>query len=156
VHLHLDDGPRAQRLDIDAVLAGAAPDRHLYVCGPNGFMDFVVSGAGNAGWDDACVHLERFGAEVDTDGAPFTVVARKSGTSIEIAPGQTIAEQLTEHGIEVQVSCESGVCGTCLTHVIDGMPDHRDLVQTDTEKASNQQITLCCSRSKTKTLVLDI
>jgi ferredoxin len=56
----------------------------------------------------------------------------------------------------VQVSCQSGVCGTCLTRLLEGMPDHRDLVQTDLEKASNARITVCCSRSKTKTLVLDI
>jgi len=56
----------------------------------------------------------------------------------------------------VNVSCQSGVCGTCLTPVLDGTPDHRDLVQTDVEKAANAKITVCCSRSKTKTLVLDI
>ena len=156
MHLHLDDGDAAQKLDIDAVLSHPASDRHLYVCGPNGFMDFVVNAAERATWDTSCVHLERFGAEVDTDGAPFIVVAQKSGKTIEVAPGETIAEQLAAHGIAVQVSCQSGVCGTCLTRVVDGMPDHRDLVQTETEKAGNEQITVCCSRSKTKTLVLDI
>jgi ferredoxin len=73
-----------------------------------------------------------------------------------VQPGETIAQKLAENGIEVQVSCQSGVCGTCLTPVVEGMPDHRDLVQTDVEKASNVQITVCCSRSKTKTLVLDL
>ena len=156
VQFHLDDDSPPQKLDIDAVLNNPAIDRHLYVCGPNGFMDFVVEGAERAGWDPSCVHLERFGAEVDTNGAPFTVVAQKSGKTIEIAPGETIAEQLVAHGVAVQVSCQSGVCGTCLTRVVKGMPDHRDLVQTETEKAGNRQITVCCSRSKTKTLVLDI
>lgn len=156
VHLHVDDGPREQRLDIDAVLARAPGDRHLYVCGPNGFMDFVVRSAEKHGWAKETIHLERFGAEVNTDGAPFTVIARKSGKTFEVQPGETIAQKLEEQGISVQVSCQSGVCGTCLTRVLEGMPDHRDLVQTDLEKASNAQITLCCSRSKTKTLVLDV
>lgn len=156
VRLHIDTGPQQQHLDIQAVLAASAPDRHLYVCGPNGFMDFVVRSAEQAGWDKGCIHLERFGAEVNTDGAPFTVVAHRSGLSVEVQPGETIAQKLAGIGIEVQVSCQSGVCGTCLTRVVDGMPDHRDLVQTDLEKASNAQITVCCSRSKTKTLVLDL
>jgi vanillate O-demethylase ferredoxin subunit len=156
VQIHLDDGDAAQRLDIETVLKGPEKDRHLYICGPNGFMDFVVAAAEQAAWTPRCVHLERFGAEVDTNGAPFTVVAHRSGKTIEVSPGETIADQLNAHGIAVQVSCQSGVCGTCLTPVLDGMPDHRDLVQTETEKAANGQITVCCSRSKTKCLVLDI
>lgn len=156
VKLHVDAGPAEQHLDIEAVVKDPNPSRHLYVCGPNGFMDFVTSAAENLGWTPECVHLERFGAEVNTDGAPFTVVAAKSGKTFEVAPGQTIAEQLATHGIDVLVSCQSGVCGTCLTPVLDGMPDHRDLVQTDAEKASNSQITVCCSRSKTRKLVLDV
>ncbi|MFN3937430.1 MAG: cytochrome P450/oxidoreductase [Gemmobacter sp.] len=156
VHLHVDSGPKDQQLDITAGRAGPAPDRHLYVCGPNGFMDFVTAAAQANGWTNPTIHLERFGAEVNTDGAPFTVVAQRSGKRFEVQPGETIAAKLAENGVEVQVSCQSGVCGTCLTRVVEGMPDHRDLVQTDLEKASNARITVCCSRSKTKTLVLDL
>ena len=156
VQIHIDAGPKAQQLDINAVLGPSAADRHLYICGPNGFMDFVVSAAQKNGWDDSCIHLERFGAEVNTDGAAFTVIARKSGKEFDVHPGETIAQKLEENGITVQVSCQSGVCGTCLTGVIEGMADHRDLVQTDLEKAANALITVCCSRSKTKRLVLDI
>jgi cytochrome P450/ferredoxin-NADP reductase len=156
VQIHVDSGPKDQHLDIATVLAEVATDRHLYVCGPNGFMDFVVKSSESQGWAKGNVHLERFGAEVNTDGAPFTVVAKASGKSFEVQPGETISQKLAEHGIDVQVSCQSGVCGTCLTRVLEGMPDHRDLVQTDLEKASNAQITVCCSRSKTKTLVLDV
>ena len=156
VRLHIDSGPKAQALDVNAVMQTPSPDRHLYVCGPNGFMDFVIRAAENNGWDPACVHLERFGAEINTDGAPFTVVARKSNKRFTVSPGETITQKLAENGIAVNVSCQSGVCGTCLTPVLDGTPDHRDLVQTDVEKAANANITVCCSRSKTKTLVLDI
>ena len=156
VHLHTDNGPKEQALDIGTVLNGPASDRHLYVCGPNGFMDFVVAAAEDNGWNDGCVHLERFGAEVDTDGALFTVVAQNSGVTVDVLPGETITEKLAAKGVEVNVSCQSGVCGTCLTRVVEGTPDHRDLVQTDLEKASNAKMTVCCSRSKTKTLVLDI
>jgi cytochrome P450/ferredoxin-NADP reductase len=155
-HVHLDDGPESQHLHIDAVLAAPAPERHLYVCGPNGFMDFVTGAAQRLGWSEETVHLERFGAEVNTDGAPFTVVAARSQVTFEVQPGERIAEKLVAHGIAVRMSCQSGVCGTCITKVIDGMPDHRDQVQTATEKAANRTITVCCSRSKTRRLVLDI
>lgn len=156
LHLHLDDGPDSQHLHIDEVLSKPAPDRHLYVCGPNGFMDFVTTAAQRLGWRDDTVHLERFGAEVNTDGAPFTVVAARSKITFDVQPGERIAEKLIAHGIAVRMSCQSGVCGTCVTKVIDGMPDHRDHVQTATEKAANRTITVCCSRSKTRRLVLDI
>ena len=156
VKYHVSDNPEGQAFDIDALLPDPGPDCHLYVCGPNGFMDFVVSASEANGWADECVHLERFGAEVDTDGAPFTVVAQASGKTFEVAPGETITDRLAENGILVPVSCQSGVCGTCMTRVVEGTPDHRDLVQTDIEKASNAQITVCCSRSKTRKLVLDI
>ena len=119
-------------------------------------MDFVTDAAEKNDWHSDCVHLERFGAEVDTDGAPFSVIAKRSDIQVEVLPGETITEKLAQSGIDVDVSCQSGVCGTCLTRVLDGTPDHRDLVQTDLEKASNEMITVCCSRSKTRTLVLDL
>jgi cytochrome P450/ferredoxin-NADP reductase len=156
LHLHLDDGPAGQQLRVDEVLAAPAQCRHLYVCGPNGFMDHVTRAAQRLGWRADAVHLERFGAEVDTDGAPFTVVAARSAVSFEVQPGQRIADGLKAHGIEVPMSCQSGVCGTCITRVLEGLPDHRDFVQTDTEKASNRTITVCCSRSRTRRLVLDV
>jgi vanillate O-demethylase ferredoxin subunit len=48
------------------------------------------------------------------------------------------------------------VCGTCLTRVLDGTPDHRDSYLLDGEKAANDQILLCCSRAKSAVLVLDL
>ena len=156
VHIHISSGAQEQKLDISAVMQSPSDDRHLYVCGPNGFMDYIVEAAKSNGWKDDCTHLERFGAEVDTDGEPFTVIAQKSGKQFEVLPGETINEKLAANGVDVNVSCQSGVCGTCLINVVDGVPDHRDFVQTDVEKASNRQITVCCSRSKSKTLVLDI
>jgi cytochrome P450/ferredoxin-NADP reductase len=103
-HIHIDSGPKSQQIDINAVLATTAPDRHLYVCGPNGFMDFVVTSAQNSGWDAGCIHLERFGAEVNTDGAPFTVVAQKSGISFDVQPGETISQKLEDNCISIQKS----------------------------------------------------
>jgi len=156
VHVHIDSSRTEKALEIQTVLQHPTPDRHVYVCGPNGFMDLVVESAKNNAWASDNVHIERFGAEVNTDGSPFTVVAQKSGKTFDVQPGETIAGQLAANGIEVDVSCQSGVCGTCLTPVFEGMPDHRDLVQTDVEKAANTQITVCCSRSRTKQLILDV
>lgn len=61
---------------------------------------------------------------------------------------------LEENGIDIPISCEQGVCGTCITRVLDGTPNHRDLYFTDEERAKNDQFTPCCSRAKSKVLDL--
>ena len=78
------------------------------------------------------------------------------GQSLFSSRWQTIIEALATIGIKVQVSCEQGICGTCLCNVLDGTPDHRDVFLTDEEKADNDQILLCCSRALSDTLVLDL
>lgn len=129
---------------------------HLYVCGPQGFMDWVIAAAGAAGHANDHIHREYFSAEVDLSGDSFEVEARASGVTITVNAGETIAKALAKVGIEVEVKCEEGVCGTCITEVIEGIPDHRDMFLTDEEKAENTEMTVCCSRAKTKKLVLDI
>lgn len=156
VHVHFDDGPAEQRFELDHVLARPTPGTHLYLCGPTGFMDFVTAGAKRLGWPDEQVHLEYFTASIDTAGDSFTVVAQRSGLTLTVPADKTIADVLYAAGVDVPTSCEQGICGTCLTPVLEGIPDHRDLFLTDAEKAANKELTVCCSRSKTAVLVLDI
>ena len=156
VHVHLDDGEAGQRFDLAQNIPAPRPDVHLYACGPKGFMDWVIGGAKARGWRDANIHSECFSAEIDASGDGFTVEARRSGKTITVPSGRSIAAMMLEAGIDIPVSCEQGVCGTCLVNVLEGTPDHRDMVQTDDEKASNRQMTLCCSRSVSPRLVLDI
>lgn len=156
VHIHHDDGAAAQRFDPARDLPAPGPGVHLYVCGPKGFMDWITAGAKAQGWPDAQVHCEYFKAEVSVTGGAFTVEARRSGKTVAVSPGQSIAAAMLEAGIAIPLSCEQGVCGTCLVDVIGGTPDHRDMFQTDEEKASNRQITPCCSRSLSPTLILDV
>lgn len=143
-------------IDINLILSNPNAGKHLYVCGPNGFMEFIIESGKSNHWEESNLHKEHFGAEIDTDGDAFTVEARKSGVTFVVNPGETIAQRLLEEGVKVQMSCQTGVCGTCLTKVIEGAPEHRDLVLTDLEKGQNTQIAVCCSRSKSKTLTLDI
>ncbi|WP_042698267.1 PDR/VanB family oxidoreductase [Azospirillum sp. B506] len=154
--LHLDDGPAGQRLDLPALLGSAAAGTHLYVCGPTGFMDWVIGEAIRLGLPADRIHREYFQAEAATAGGSFEVVAQRSGKSVRVAEDETIVQALGRIGIKVQMSCEQGVCGTCLCTVLEGTPDHRDVFLTDEEKADNDQILLCCSRARTDTLVLDI
>jgi len=156
VAIYHDDAPEAGRFAVGAALPPPASGAHLYVCGPQGFMDNVIAAARAAGWDEARIHREYFSAAVDGSGDGFTVRADRSGIEVEVAAGQTIADALIDQGVHVPLSCTEGVCGFCLTPVLEGEPDHRDLYQSDREKAANTQIAVCCSRAKSRLLVLDI
>jgi vanillate O-demethylase ferredoxin subunit len=157
VHLHFDDGPAEHRLNLAGVLADLDRSAHLYVCGPSGFMAWVIDTAEGAGWPTAQVHREYFKAEapagVDGDHA-FTVTLASSGKVIEVAADQTLVAALQAAGVDVPVSCEAGVCGTCLIGVLEGEPDHRDIYLTEAEKSAGDQILPCCSRAKSANLVL--
>jgi vanillate O-demethylase ferredoxin subunit len=158
VQFHFDDGDAAQRLDIAALVAQPQAGVHLYVCGPKGFMDAVLGAARAHGWPEAQLHYEFFSAEVakSASDASFQVKLASSGRIVVVPADKTVVQALTEAGVEVVTSCEQGVCGTCLTRVLEGVPDHKDLYLTPEEQAANDQFTPCCSRSKTPLLVLDL
>lgn len=92
---------------------------------------------------------------VSNDGS-FSIEIASTGQVLAVPANKTVAQVLESHGIDIPLSCEQGVCGTCLTRVLKGIPDHRDLFLTEDEQALNDQFTPCCSRSKTPLLVLDI
>jgi vanillate O-demethylase ferredoxin subunit len=156
VFTHFDNEGAEQRLDLDKVLGQGEAGVHLYTCGPAGFMDWVIQGARDRGYTEAHIHKEYFQVEVDSSGGSFEVVAARSGKTVQVAEGQSILAALAQVGIKIEISCEQGVCGTCLCDVLEGEPDHRDVYLTDDEKAGNDQILVCCSRAKSKKLVLDI
>jgi vanillate O-demethylase ferredoxin subunit len=158
VQFHFDDGDEAQKLQLPALLAAPRPGTHLYVCGPKGFMDAVLATARANGWPQAQIHYEYFGAEATAkaDDGSFDVRLASSGKVVRIAADQTVTEALSRAGVEILTSCEQGVCGTCITRVLEGEPDHRDLYFTPEEQAKNDQFTPCCSRSKSPLLVLDL
>ncbi|MCU0956611.1 MAG: PDR/VanB family oxidoreductase [Hydrogenophaga sp.] len=158
VQHHFDDGQAAQKLDIAATLRQAPAGTHLYVCGPQGFMDAVLSAGRAAGWPEERLHREYFAAApVDhTNDGRFELELASSGRVITVQPRQTALAALLEAGLDIPMSCEQGVCGTCLTGVKAGTPDHRDQYLTDEERAANDQFLPCCSRALSARLVLDL
>ena len=158
VQFHHDDGTDAQKFNARSSMAAPIDGSHLYVCGPTGFMDWVLGVARELGWPEDGLHREYFAAApVDTtsDGS-FEVQVSSTGALIRVAANQSVVAALAVAGIEVPTSCEQGVCGTCLTRVIEGIPDHRDAYLTPHEQALGDQFLPCCSRAKSPRLVLDI
>lgn len=160
VHLHYDDGAPDQRLHMPSVLDRATPAHHLYVCGPGGFIQHVLDAARQAAWAEERLHREFFtapAAPADTPAAGiFEIELVRSGRRLTVPADKTALEVLGNAGIDVPSSCEAGVCGTCLTKVIEGVPDHRDVYLTDAEHARNDCFTPCCSRARSARLVIDL
>lgn len=103
------------------------------------------------------VHVEYFTAkEPPAVEGGFKVVLAKSGRELMVPLGKTILDTLRDTGLDIPYSCTEGVCGTCETKVLEGVPDHRDLILTEEERASNKTMMVCCSGSKGEKLVLDL
>jgi len=158
VTFHYALEPEHVRAYLRKMLWTRPPDGHLYLCGPRLFMDLVETTAAPT-WAPDAVHLEYFSADPASLAGPkesFVVKLARHGGEFEIAEGRTIIEVLAEHDVMVDTSCEQGVCGTCLTGVLEGLPDHRDVFLTDAEKCTNDRMTVCVSRALTPRLVLDL
>lgn len=157
VQLHFDEDAPEQRLDVDTLLQSQASCCELYVCGPKGFMDAVLNKARDMGWNEDRLHFEFFQADATPkDGdQPFDLHLLQSGRIVRVAADQTAAQALAAAGFPVPTSCEQGICGTCLTAVADGVPDHRDSFLMPDEQAANTCFTPCCSRATTSYLAIE-
>jgi|TARA_R100000455_G_C6273203_1_gene130523 vanillate O-demethylase ferredoxin subunit len=151
-------------LDVEAVtshlerlLSSEPAGTHLYICGPTPLMDLGRKIA--AKYPAINLHLEYFSADPALDQLPkgtFQVKLARTGRTITIPEGRTIIEVLAENDLVIETSCEQGICGICMTKVLEGTPDHRDMLMTDEEHAANDQMTICVSRSIGPLLVLDL
>jgi len=145
-------------LDLDAVVAAAQAGRQVYSCGPAALLDALTARFAEAGLLKR-LHLERFApvqAPVEQGGEALTIILARSGTQLQVPPGCTIMAALRAAGHEVASSCEQGVCGMCETRVLDGVPDHRDMLLSESERAQGNVMMLCVSRALTPTLTLDL
>jgi ferredoxin-NADP reductase len=139
------------------VLGAAAGDELVYVCGP----ERLLSGVREVVPEDR-LRTELFVAPtvpaLDADADIFTVELRSSGLSVQVGPERTVLAAIVAAGIDVTTDCEEGICGSCETHVLEGVPDHRDYVLTAQEKAANDCMMVCVSRAAAgcPRLVLDL
>ncbi|MFE0018648.1 PDR/VanB family oxidoreductase [Mesorhizobium sp. NPDC059054] len=154
--IHVHDGvPGIRPLDVTAVVQAASADTHFYCCGPKPLMTAFESAT--AGLPPHRVHVEYFSNdEAQHEGTEFELICARSGLAVKIPVGHSILETLETMGLTPLCSCREGICGTCETAVLEGTPDHRDLVLTPDERASNTSMMICVSRAKSRSLTLDI
>jgi dimethylamine monooxygenase subunit B len=141
-------------LNLNALLAAQKLDTHLYVCGPEEFMDLALATAQKLGWPGEKVHKESFGGA--TGGMPFRVRLARSGIAIEVPEDRSLLEALENAGVDAPCLCRGGACGECELTVLDGVPDHHDHFLSHAKRATGKSIMTCVSRAKTPELVLDI
>jgi vanillate monooxygenase ferredoxin subunit len=161
VTLHHDGGDPARGLDMKALLAKKPAGGRLYCCGPAGLMRAVNEAAVHHQWPREKVHFEAFSAEGtsaigDQADTEFQVVVRSTGATYSIPPGESVLNVLRGKGLTIDSICESGTCGTCLTRVVEGTPDHRDSFLSDAERARCREMLICVSRARSPKLVLDL
>jgi ferredoxin-NADP reductase len=145
-------------LDLDRLLGEPAPGTLVYCCGPDPLLHAVRDRCRN--WPAGALHLERFSqtapAPVDAAATPFEVELALSGLTLAVPAEQSVLETVEKAGIGVLSSCREGTCGTCETAVLGGVPDHRDALLTEAERAANDTMMICVSRARSPKLVLEL
>ncbi|MFT4052145.1 MAG: PDR/VanB family oxidoreductase [Microbacterium sp.] len=164
VRLHpADEGERLRVAELVPALPAGA---QVYACGPARLLDAldeaideaIETGAGAA---SVSFHVERFEAVEYGDPVwpePFEVELAMSGTTVTVAPEQTVLEAIEQQSPETVVlsSCRRGTCGTCEVPVLEGEIEHRDSVLTPLEREDSAVMMACVSRAACPLIVLDL
>lgn len=154
---HIDLLPPKLDAVLSSLLSARRPDDQVYICGPGRFMALAEAIAIEQRWPAVQIHLEYFtSGNGSGENTEFELVLHKSSKRLSVKSDQTIIMALRDAGVDILTSCEQGVCGTCVTAVVEGEPDHRDVYFNPQERASGKLITPCVSRCKGKRLVLDL
>jgi tetrachlorobenzoquinone reductase len=155
INLNFDQESGGQFLDLNGIVGGAPASAHLYCCGPLPMLGAFEQATASLAPER--VHREYFAAKdaPDTSGG-FVVELSKTSRVIQVPAGKTILDAVLDAGIDVPYSCSEGICGTCETRVLAGIPDHRDLVLSKEEQDANDRMMICCSGAKSDKLVLDL
>ncbi|MFD4197167.1 PDR/VanB family oxidoreductase [Amycolatopsis thermoflava] len=143
-------------LDLASWLGTPRPGTKVYCCGPAPLLAAVESACRD--WPPFSLHVERFTAreQAPARDEPFEVELRRTGATVTVTPGISVLEAARGAGVDVLSSCRQGTCGTCETGVLAGVPDHRDSILADHERAAGEVMFVCVSRSCTDRLVLDL
>jgi ferredoxin-NADP reductase len=152
---HFDDEAAGTFLNVAAIAGEARKDAHLYCCGPTPMLKAFESATAN--WPRDQIHVEYFTPKQEpakTGG--FIVELARSGKEFVIPEGKSILQVLLDAGVDVDYSCELGICGACEQRVISGTPEHRDAILTEEEQAANTKVMICCAGCKSERLVLDL
>jgi ferredoxin-NADP reductase len=154
LHLHITS--QGTRMDLTGVV-GASAAGSIYACGPETMLVELETVAKDHGKN---LHIEYFAAAqrllAPAEEKAFDIELRDSQITLKVPPDKTVLDVLEAAGIDVACDCREGLCGSCEVQVVEGNVDHRDRVLSEAERTQNSKLMTCCSRSKTKKLVLGL
>ncbi len=154
LHLHITD--ESGLIDFPSVFKKLPEQSVIYTCGPEPMMQAVEQAAKTK---DIKVHLERFSAlpiDTDQENNSFQVEINSTGAVYTVGEDETILDILLQEDVIVDFGCMEGVCGACMTDVLEGEIEHHDSILTEKEQAANNLLCVCVSRSLSPRLVLDL
>ena len=158
LHVYHDGGEYSKGINLTKTLKNHKKGQHLYICGPRGLLE--AAKMASLHWPQNNVHFELFSSKENSPAngnVNFNVLIKSQGLKLQVPPNKTILEVIREAGMNVDSSCEEGVCGSCKVGIIAGEAVHKDGVLTDHEKSSQSHIMVCVSRAKkNETLILDL
>lgn len=159
VRFHFDDEAGCL-FDFSDGSFAVEPGLPIYCCGPAPVMkaveDFSSHHPENPAFFEWFCPPDESGLVPGEASTGFDVELRRSGQVFRVPEDRTILEVLEEHGYTLPCSCREGMCRTCETSVVDGVPDHRDFVLSSSERAAGRTMMICVSRAKSSKLVLDV
>lgn len=152
----ISGGVKSCRMPLAKILAEHRTNRHLYVCGPRGLIANVLDTAQSLGWAQDHLHSELFTGSLEVAGeTAFEAELRDSGVTLQVPPGKTLLEMMIEANLDPMFDCRRGDCGVCVTQVLEGDAEHRDICLSERDRASGSFCT-CVSRARGGRLVLDL
>jgi len=154
VHFYSSHEPQGQCMNLESLLSPPKPNVHVYVCGPHQMISAVREISKALGWTPAQIHFESFGPKALAHEHSIRVHLLKSKKTLTISPNSSILDTLIDAGINVPHDCKRGECLMCVTRVLGGEPDHRDLCLSPEEQSTSMCI--CVSRAKSEKLKLDL
>jgi ferredoxin-NADP reductase/nitrite reductase/ring-hydroxylating ferredoxin subunit len=156
IHAGLDVEGTRRRLE--EIVEKLDPEKiEVYTCGPGPMIDTVKDVACGRGIPEESVRFEYFkNTDIPTGGEAFEVTLAKSGKTFTVPSDKTLLKACWDEGVEIEASCEQGVCGTCMTAVLSGELDHHDTYLSKRERESGKWVMPCVSRCKGQKLVLDV
>ncbi len=119
---------------------------HVYICGPQSYMDFIVTYCRELGYPKKYIHEERFKARKIEHPIRFKVTIVNENKTIQVNSNQSLLEALHDAGITIPSACRQGICGSCEVKVCNGEVLHNDTFLTANEKTD--KMLTCVSRGR--------
>ncbi len=158
IYIHTGLDVEGTRRRLEEIVEKLNPEQtEVYTCGPGPMIDTVKDVACKRGIPEEAVRFEYFkNADIPIGGEAFEVTLAKSGKTFVVPSDKSLLKACWDEGVPIEASCEQGVCGTCMTAVLSGDPEHHDSYLSKRERESGEWIMPCVSRCKGQKLVLDV